>query len=101
MKFLRTLALLAPIALALPFNAQAAMDKDTRSTFISECVAAAGQKIDVKSAQSHCECGARQVDKNFSDAQIAQLNQKGTVANPELTQKLRKVVEEGCTQSKK
>ncbi len=101
MKFLRTLALLAPIALALPFNAQAAMGKETRSTFIKECVAAAGQKIDVKSAESHCECGALQVDKNFSDTEIAQLSKEGAQPSAELTQKLRKVVGEGCTQAKK
>lgn len=101
MKLLRIFALLAPAALAFPISAHAAMDQATRATFIKECASTAGQKLDAKSAKTHCECGADQVDKNFSNAEIAQLKNTSTAPNPELTARLQKVVAEHCVQPKK
>ena len=100
MKLLRIFALLAPIALVTPLSAHAAMDQNTRATFIKECTTAAGQKLDAAAAKSHCDCGADQVDKNFSDKEIAQLSNTSKPATPELRNKLQKVVTERCVQTK-
>jgi hypothetical protein len=101
MKLLRIFALLIPAALATPLSAQAAMDPATKATFIKECAATAGQKLDAKSAKTHCECGADQVNKNFNDSEIAQLKNTSAAPNPELTARLQKVVSENCVQTKK
>ena len=90
-------ALLACVALVAPLGAQAAMDSTTRSTFINECVSAAKkQNLDEKAAKTHCECGAKQVDGNFSDAEITQLNNAGATPPDALTTKLRNLVAENC-----
>jgi hypothetical protein len=101
MKLLRMFALLIPVALTLPLTAHAAMGKATRATFIKECASTAGQKLDATSAKAHCECGANQVDKNFSNAEIAELKNTSTAPNPKLTARLQKVVAENCVQPKK
>ncbi|BAP44646.1 hypothetical protein NJC40_09670 [Pseudomonas sp. 21LCFQ02] len=94
-------ALLACIALAAPLGAQAAMDNTTRSTFINECVSAAkAQNLDEKSAKAHCDCGAKQVDGHFSQAEITKLNNSGETPDPQLTQKLRTLVAENCVAKK-
>ena len=101
MKLLRVLALLAPIALAAPFSAQAAMTDASKTKFINECVATAGEKLPAAAAKAHCECGASQVNKNFSDKEIAELNSTNPPPTTALTQKLQKVVAENCVQTKK
>ena len=101
MKTFRLLALLAPVALALPLSAHAAMDNATHETFIQNCMAAAGQKLDAKAAQAHCTCGANSVNKHFSDAEIKTLSNAQTPPDSKLTARLQKVVTEDCTQAKK
>ncbi len=101
MKLLRILALLAPVALAIPMSAHAKMDPDTRDMFITQCATTAGQKLDAKSAKTHCECGANQVDKNFSDAEIARLKDSTKAPDEKLTARLQKVVADNCVQTKK
>jgi len=101
MKLLRILTLLAPVALALPMSAHAAMDKDTRNMFITQCATTAGQKLDANSAKTHCECGADQVDKNFSNAEIARLKDTTKAPDEKLTARLQKVVADNCVQTKK
>ncbi|MFJ4143173.1 hypothetical protein [Pseudomonas sp. NPDC089734] len=94
-------ALFACAALTGPLTAQAAMDNATRATFTQECVNAAKQhNLDDKTAKTHCECGARQVDAHFSDKEIATLN-SNAAQNPALTSKLQKLVAENCNQAKK
>lgn len=100
MKLLRVLALLAPVALAMPFNAQAAMTDANKTKFINECVATAGEKLPAAAAKSHCECGASQVNKNFSDKEIAELNSTNPPPTAALTQKLQKVVAANCVGKK-
>ncbi|RMQ43239.1 hypothetical protein ALQ04_02799 [Pseudomonas cichorii] len=94
-------ALLGCAALAGPLTAQAAMDTATRSTFTQECISAAKQhNLDDKTAQAHCECGARQVDAHFTDKEITTLN-SNPAQNPALTSKLQKLVADNCNQVKK
>jgi hypothetical protein len=104
MKLLRVAALLTPLAFALPLNAHAAMDAKTKTTYMNECVAAAGQNnpgMDAKAVQSHCECGAQQINKSFTDKEIASLNDTNTPPSPELTARLQKAVGEHCLPGKK
>lgn len=101
MKLTRLLALLAPIALAMPLSAQAAMSAPTKAKFIQDCVATAGQKLDAASAKSHCECGAEQVSKNFSSAEIEKMSSANPPPTPEQTKKMSDLVAKNCTQPKK
>jgi hypothetical protein len=104
MKLLRAVALLTPLALAFPISAHAAMDAKTKTSYMSECTAAATQNnpgMDVKAVQAHCECGAQQINKNFSDKEIASLNDKNTPPSTEMTGKLQKAVSEHCLAGKK
>jgi len=104
MNFLRVAALLTPIAFALPMSAHAAMDAKTKTTYMTECAAAAGQNnpgMDAKAVQSHCECGAQQINKSFTDKEIASLNDTNTPPSTELTARLQKAVGEHCLQGKK
>ena len=104
MKLLSVAALLAPLALALPVSAQAAMDASTKATYMSECEAAATQNnsaMDANAAKAHCECGAQQINKTFSDKEIASLNDKTTPPSAEMTSRLQKAVSENCLNGKK
>jgi hypothetical protein len=101
MKLLRLLALLAPVALAVPISAQAAMSAPTRAKFISDCVSTAGQTLDQKTAKAHCECGAEQVSKNFSSAEIEKMSNANPPPTPEQTAKMRDLVAKNCAQPKK
>lgn len=104
MKILRAAALLAPLALALPLSAHAAMDAKTKSTYMSECTAAATQNnhsMNASAVKAHCECGAQQINKNFSDKEIASLNDKTTPPSAEMTSRLQKAVGENCLKDKK
>ncbi|WNW10627.1 hypothetical protein RRX38_05480 [Pseudomonas sp. DTU_2021_1001937_2_SI_NGA_ILE_001] len=102
MKFPSRSAFLACIALTAPFGAQAAMDNATRTTFTQQCVAAAKeQKLDEKAAKAHCDCGAQQVDGNFTDKEIAALNNASVAPDPALTEKLRQLVAQNCVAKKR
>jgi len=104
MKLLRVAALLAPLALTLPISAHAAMDAKTKTTYMNECTAAATQNnpgLDASAVKAHCECGAQQINKNFSDTEIASLNDKTTPPSTEMTSRLQKAVGENCLKGKK
>lgn len=90
-------ALLSCLVLATPLGAQAAMDSATRSTFTQQCISAAKeQKLDEKSAKAHCECGAKQIDANFSDKEIAAMNNPSAAPDPALASKLQNLVAQHC-----
>ena len=101
MKLLRVLALLAPVALTMPISAHAAMTPAEKSTFITECKAAAGKTLKDDAAKAHCECGAQQVNKSFTDKEIAALNSKTEAPSTELTARLQKEVTDHCVNAKK
>ena len=104
MNLLRVAALLTPLVLSVTMSAQAAMDTKTKTTYMNECKAAAGQNnpgMDAKAVQSHCECGAQQINKSFTDKEIASLNDTNTQPSAELTARLQKAVGEHCLQGKK
>lgn len=90
-------ALLSCLVLITPLGAQAAMDSATRTTFIQQCVGTAKeQKLDEKSAKAHCECGAKQIDANFSDKEIAAMNNPSAAPDPALASKLQNLVKQHC-----
>lgn len=104
MKMLRVAALLAPLALAFPISAHAAMDAKTQSSYMNECTAAAAQNnpgMDASAVKAHCECGAQQINKTFSDKEIAALNDKTTPPSTEMTSRLQKAVGDNCLKGKK
>ena len=104
MKLLRIAALLTPLAFAFPISAQAAMDAKTQAGYMTECTVAAKQNnpnLDVSAVKAHCECGAQQINKHFSDKEIASLNDKQTPPSAEMTAKLQNVVAENCMSGKK
>ncbi|WP_445380853.1 hypothetical protein [Pseudomonas syringae] len=101
MKFSRLTSLLFCSAALIPLGAHAAMDGATRATFTQECVAAAKkQGLNDKTAATHCECGAKQVDSHFTDKEIASLKDTKAAPPAALTAKLQKLVAENCTATK-
>ncbi|RML15793.1 hypothetical protein ALQ99_00788 [Pseudomonas syringae pv. lapsa] len=101
MKFSRLTSLLVCSAALIPLGAHAAMDGATRTTFTQECVAAAKkQGLNDKTAATHCECGAKQVDSHLTDKEIASLKDTKAAPPAALTTKLQKLVAENCTATK-
>lgn len=104
MKLLRVAALLAPLALTLPLSAHAAMDAKTKTSYMNECTTAATQSnpsMDASAVKAHCECGAQQINKNFSDKEIASLNDKTTPPSTDMTSRLQAAVSKNCLSGKK
>lgn len=104
MKLLRVAALLAPLALTLPLSAHAAMDAKTKTSYMNECTAAATQSnpsMDASAVKAHCECGAQQINQNFSDKEIASLNDKTTPPSTDMTSRLQAAVSKNCLSGKK
>lgn len=84
MRFHYLLALAAPFALLLPINAQAAWPAGEKANYMKDCVAAASQSVDAKTATSHCECGANVLEKKFTTDEIKQLLNTKTPPPPAL-----------------
>ncbi len=104
MKLLRVAALLAPLALTLPLSAHAAMDAKTKTSYMNECTTAATQSnpsMDASAVKAHCECGAQQINQNFSDKEIASLNDKTTPPSTDMTSRLQAAVSKNCLSGKK
>lgn len=106
MKLLRVAALLAPLALTLtlPLSAHAAMDAKTKTSYMNECTTAATQSnpsMNASAVKAHCECGAQQINQNFSDKEIASLNDKTTPPSTDMTSRLQAAVSKNCLNSKK
>lgn len=73
MRLHQFLALAAPFALLLPISAQAAWPAGEKANYMKDCVAAASQSVDAKTATSHCDCGANVLEKKFTTDEIKQL----------------------------
>jgi hypothetical protein len=104
MKLLSVAALLAPLALTLPLSAHAAMDAKTKTSYMNECTTAATQSnpsMDAAAVKAHCECGAQQINKNFSDKEIASLNDKTTPPSADMTSRLQAAVSKNCLSGEK
>lgn len=101
MKSLRLFVALAPFALAIPLSAHAAMSQEARNSYMEQCLAAAGQNLSAADAKTHCTCGEKQINENFSQKEIDSLNDPTTPQSTALTTKLQKLVSDNCPTSKK
>ena len=91
------LALAAAGALLLPVAANAGnFPAGKEAAYSAQCTqVAAGQGVDAATAKKHCDCGAQAIKKNFTDAEIADLDSKDGV-DAKLMQKAQTVVKEAC-----
>ncbi|MEB0047552.1 MULTISPECIES: hypothetical protein [unclassified Pseudomonas] len=87
MRLIRLLALASPLVMLLPLSAQAAWPTGARESYMKDCVAAASQNIDQKSAEQHCACGADKLNEKFTSTEIAELMSKQKQPSVELRTK--------------
>ncbi len=75
------LALAAAGALLLPVAANAGnFPAGKEAAYTAQCTQVAGsQGVDAATAKKHCDCGAQAIKKNFTDAEIADLDSKDGV----------------------
>ncbi|WEL53659.1 hypothetical protein PZ739_17660 [Pseudomonas kermanshahensis] len=97
MRFPSLLALSVAGALLLPVAANAgSFPAGAKQTYMTQCVDAATAKgLDKKSAEQHCTCGSKAIEKNFSDEEIKDLDSKDGV-DAKLMQKAQTVVQQAC-----
>ncbi|WP_176514286.1 hypothetical protein [Pseudomonas faucium] len=91
------LALAAAGALLIPLAATAGnFPAGQEAGYMSQCKQVAqGQGLDAASADKHCACGAQAIKKNFTDAEIKDLNSTDGV-DAKLMQKAQTVVQAAC-----
>ncbi|MBO9548100.1 hypothetical protein [Pseudomonas sp.] len=91
------LALAAAGALLLPMAANAGnFPAGSEKAYMTQCqTAASGQGLDAATAKKHCDCGAQAIKKNFTDAEIADLNSQDGM-DAKLMQKAQTVVKQAC-----
>lgn len=92
------LALAAAGALLLPVAANAGnFPAGKEADYMKQCTqVASGQSgVDAATAKKHCDCGAQAIKKNFTDAEIADLDSKDGV-DAKLMQKAQTVVKQSC-----
>lgn len=53
MRLIRLIALASPLIMLLPLSAQAAWPAGVRESYMKDCVSAASQSVDQKSAELH------------------------------------------------
>ena len=88
MRMIHALIFAAPLALLLPLTAQADnWPAGAKKDYMKDCVAAASQSVDAKTAEQHCACGAEKISEKFSTAEIKQLMSKTTQPSAELRTK--------------
>ncbi|HAL68145.1 MAG TPA: hypothetical protein DCP84_10760 [Pseudomonas sp.] len=91
------LALAAAGALLMPMAANAGnIPAGKENAYMAQCTqVATGQGVDAAAAKKHCDCGAKAIKENFSDAEIADLDSKDGV-DAKLMQKAQSVVKQAC-----
>ncbi|HCV39737.1 MAG TPA: hypothetical protein DGQ94_13655 [Pseudomonas sp.] len=91
------LSLAAAGALLLPMAANAGnFPAGKEAGYMAQCTqVASSQGVDPATAKKHCDCGAQAIKKNFTDAEIADLDSKDGV-DAKLMQKAQTVVKQSC-----
>ncbi|MFR0718022.1 hypothetical protein ACLUS7_23525 [Enterobacterales bacterium BD_CKDN230030183-1A_HGKHYDSX7] len=91
------LALAAAGALLLPVAANAGnFPAEKEGHYMTQCQqVASGQGVDAAAAKKHCECGAQAIKKNFTDAEIADLDSTDGV-DAKLMQRAQTIVKQAC-----
>ncbi|MDC0711845.1 hypothetical protein POL68_25475 [Stigmatella sp. ncwal1] len=70
---------------------------EKKKAYMDQCVqVATGQGVDAKTADKHCKCGADAIEKNFTAAEIEDLDSKDGV-DPKLMQRAQSAVQKACT----
>ncbi|MBA1200527.1 hypothetical protein G7009_01760 [Pseudomonas capeferrum] len=97
MRLQSLLALSAVGALMLPMVANAGpWPEGKKGTYMQQCQqVATGQGLSASEAKSHCECGAKAIEKNFSTQEIQELDSKDGV-DAKLMQRAQAAVQEAC-----
>ena len=97
MRFHSLLALAAASAFVLPMAASAgSFPAGKEAAYMAQCKqVATGQGVDAKMADTHCSCGAEAIKKNFSDAEIKDLDSTDGV-DAKLMQRAQTVVQQAC-----
>jgi len=92
------LALAAASVLLLPMGANAGpWPAGKKGQYMDQCVqVATGQGVDAKTADTHCKCGADAIEKNFTTAEIEDLDSKDGV-DAKLMQRAQTAVANACT----
>ncbi|AHC81993.1 MULTISPECIES: hypothetical protein [Pseudomonas] len=91
------LALAAAGALLLPMAANAGnFPAGKEAAYMAQCTQVAqGQGVDAATAKKHCDCGAQTIKKNFTDAEIADLDSNDGV-DAKLMQRAQMAVKQAC-----
>lgn len=88
MRMTHLFALAAPLTLLLPLGAHADnWPEGLKKDYMQDCVAAASQSVDAKTAQQHCACGADKLSAKFSTTEIKQLMDKKVQPSADLRTK--------------
>lgn len=86
MNYRHLIALFAPLAFALPAAADD-WPAGAKSAFVKECVANAQSNHSAAQVQAYCECAADKVSKEFSEAEMQEMNRQSP-PDPALQQRL-------------
>mgnify|MGYP000273936487 CR=1 FL=1 len=97
MRLQSLLALVATSALLLPLGAHAAEWSATKKAeYMTQCSdTTKAQGFSDAAAKQYCQCGANAIKKNFTDAEIEDLDSKDGV-NAALMKRAQKVITEAC-----
>ncbi|RON08541.1 hypothetical protein BK659_14240 [Pseudomonas brassicacearum] len=94
MRLIRLIALASPLVMLLPLSAQAAWPAGVRESYMKDCVSAASQSVDQKTAEMHCACGADKLNEKFTTAEITELMSKTKQPSAELRTKALDAIQE-------
>ena len=86
MNYRHLLALLAPLAVALPAAADD-WPPEAEASFVRECVAGAEGSHSTAQLQAYCECAADKVRQEFSAAEMQEMSRQSP-PDPALQQRL-------------
>ncbi|WP_028696459.1 hypothetical protein [Pseudomonas cremoricolorata] len=91
------LAIVAATALSLPLAANAGkFPPGTESTYTQTCIeSSTSQGLSAQAAKQHCECGAKVLEKEFSDDELESLNGKNP--EPPLVERAQAAVVMACS----
>ncbi|UCJ17354.1 hypothetical protein K5Q02_02925 [Pseudomonas sp. MM211] len=76
MSYRHLIALLAPLAFALPAVAAEPWSPEAKSTFVQECVKGAQSGHSQEQLTAFCDCAATKVSEEFSEAEMAEMSKQ-------------------------
>ncbi|WP_150304668.1 hypothetical protein [Pseudomonas saliphila] len=85
MKYRHLIALLFPLAVALPASAE--WPEGAKAPFVAECIEGAQAAHSAATAKAFCECAADEVSSEFSTAELEEMGSQQEI-DPETRQRL-------------